>query len=88
MNDSFFSVDVTELLLLRKLTLQVWCGLTNAGELIAVKMIELNIKDMEKAEREYEHIQEEVALIKALKHHNIVGYVSSNNEYTQWPDKK
>ena len=51
-------------------------------------MIELNIKDMEKAEREYEHIQEEVALIKALKHHNIVGYVSSNNEYTQWPDKK
>jgi len=51
----------------------VWCGLTNAGELIAVKMIELNIKDMEKAEREYEHIQQEVALIKTLKHRNIVG---------------
>jgi len=53
--------------------LQVWCGLTNAGELIAVKMIELNIRDMAKAEREYEHIQEEVALIKTLKHRNIVG---------------
>jgi len=53
--------------------LQVWCGLTNAGELIAVKMIELNVRDMEKAEREYEHIQEEVALIKTLKHRNIVG---------------
>jgi len=37
-------------------------------------MIELNIRDMEKAEREYEHIQQEVALIKTLKHRNIVGY--------------
>ena len=54
---------------------QVWCGLTNAGELIAVKMIELNVQDMQKAEREYEHIQQEVALIKTLKHRNIVGCV-------------
>lgn len=38
-------------------------------------MIELNVQDMQKAEREYEHIQEEVALIKTLKHRNIVGYV-------------
>ena len=58
--------------------LQVWCGLTNAGELIAVKMIELNVEDMIKAEREYEHIQEEVAMIKTLKHRNIVGYNMSN----------
>jgi len=40
-----------------------------------VKMIELNVEDMAKAEREYEHIQEEVALIKTLKHRNIVGCI-------------
>lgn len=47
--------------------------MTNAGELIAVKMIELNPADMEKAEREYEQIQEEVEILKTLKHKNIVG---------------
>jgi len=47
--------------------------LTNAGELIAVKQIELNIDNMEKAEREYEKIQEEVELLKTLNHQNIVG---------------
>ena len=52
---------------------KVWCGLTNSGELIAVKQIELNIDDMERAEREYEKIQEEVELLKTLKHDNIVG---------------
>lgn len=53
--------------------MQVWCGLTNTGELIAVKMIELNTVDMQKAEREYEQIQEEVQILKTLKHRNIVG---------------
>ena len=53
----------------------VWCGLTNAGELIAVKQIELNMNHMERAEAEYEKIQEEVAILKTLKHKNIVRYV-------------
>jgi len=52
---------------------QVWCGLTNTGELIAVKQIQLNIDDMERAEVEYEKIQEEVELLKTLNHKNIVG---------------
>lgn len=51
----------------------VWCGLTNAGELIAVKQIELNVTDMDRAEAEYEKIQEEVDLLKTLRHNNIVG---------------
>lgn len=55
--------------------LQVWCGLTNSGELIAVKQIVLNTNDMDRAEMEYEKIQEEVELLKTLKHKNIVGYV-------------
>lgn len=51
----------------------VWCGLTNQGELIAVKQIQLNIDDMERAEIEYEKIQEEVELLKTLNHKNVVG---------------
>jgi mitogen-activated protein kinase kinase kinase 19 len=51
----------------------VWCGLTDHGGLIAVKLIEMNTVDMEKAEREYEKIQEEVEMLKALNHKNIVG---------------
>ena len=53
--------------------MQVWCGLTNAGELIAVKQIELNTVDMDMAEEEYEKIHEEVDLLKTLNHKNIVG---------------
>ena len=52
---------------------KVWCGLTNTGELIAVKQIELNIDDLDRANREYEKIQEEVELLKTLNHKNIVG---------------
>lgn len=36
-------------------------------------MIELNTSNLEKAEVEYEQIQEEVELLKTLKHKNIVG---------------
>ena len=53
--------------------LQVWCGLTNAAEFIAVKQIEINLMDMERAEEEYQKVQEEVNLLKTLKHRNIVG---------------
>ncbi|ESP00814.1 hypothetical protein LOTGIDRAFT_64389, partial [Lottia gigantea] len=58
----------------------VWCGLTNEGELIAVKQIELNSMDIEKAHREYEKVQEEVELLKNLKHKNIVGYLGTSFE--------
>ena len=52
---------------------QVWCGLVNSGELIAVKQLELNTANMDRAEAEYEKIQQEVELLKTLKHKNIVG---------------
>lgn len=55
--------------------MQVWCGLTNEGELIAVKQIELTTTDRCKAEFEYEKVQEEVELLKTLSHTNIVGSV-------------
>ncbi|XP_076450604.1 uncharacterized protein LOC143286754 [Babylonia areolata] len=58
----------------------VWCGLTNEGELIAVKQIELNTTDRQKAEREYEKVQEEVELLKTLNHINIVGYLGTSLE--------
>ncbi|KAK6190356.1 hypothetical protein SNE40_002244 [Patella caerulea] len=58
----------------------VFCGLTNEGELIAVKQIELNSMDHEKAQREYEKVQEEVELLKNLKHQNIVGYLGTSFE--------
>ncbi|CAH1787728.1 unnamed protein product [Owenia fusiformis] len=58
----------------------VWCGLTNNGELIAVKQLELNTSDMDKAEREYEKIQEEVELLKTLRHENIVGFLGTTLE--------
>ena len=51
----------------------VYCGLTNLGALIAVKQIELNVTDMNRAEAEYEKITEEVDLLKTLCHENIVG---------------
>lgn len=58
---------------MRYFLLQVWCGLTSEGQLIAVKQIELNTSDKDKAKREYEKVQEEVDLLKLLNHKNIVG---------------
>ncbi|XP_052066561.1 uncharacterized protein LOC127706153 isoform X3 [Mytilus californianus] len=58
----------------------VWCGLTNEGQLIAVKQIELNTMDQDKAKREYEKVQEEVELLKTLNHKNIVGYLGTSLE--------
>ncbi|KAL5007408.1 hypothetical protein ScPMuIL_016214 [Solemya velum] len=58
----------------------VWCGLTNEGQLIAVKQIELNTNDRDKAKREYEKVQEEVELLKTLNHKNIVGYLGTGLE--------
>ncbi|XP_061177816.1 uncharacterized protein LOC133186594 isoform X2 [Saccostrea echinata] len=58
----------------------VWCGLTSEGQLIAVKQIELNTVDKDKAKREYEKVQEEVELLKLLNHKNIVGYLGTSLE--------
>lgn len=41
-----------------------------------MKQIELNVHDWDKAEKEYESIQEEVDLLKTLQHTNIVGLVN------------
>ena len=57
--------------------------MTSDGQLIAVKQIELNVHDWDKAEKEYESIQEEVDLLKTLKHTNIVGLVNVS-ELLRW----
>ncbi|XP_052242175.1 uncharacterized protein LOC127852295 isoform X2 [Dreissena polymorpha] len=58
----------------------VWCGLTSEGQLIAVKQIELNTTNQNKAKKEYEKVQEEVELLKTLEHKNIVGYLGTSLE--------
>ncbi|XP_021359609.1 uncharacterized protein LOC110454439 [Mizuhopecten yessoensis] len=58
----------------------VWCGLTSEGQLIAVKQIELNTGNQDKAKKEYEKVQEEVELLKTLNHKNIVGYLGTSLE--------
>ncbi|KAJ8048005.1 Mitogen-activated protein kinase kinase kinase 19 [Holothuria leucospilota] len=50
----------------------VFCGLTSTGQLIAVKQVELTEK--QQAGEQYEKLQEEVELLKTLRHKNIVGY--------------
>ena len=47
--------------------------MTSEGHLIAVKQIELNVTNQQKAKKEYEKVQEEVELLKTLEHKNIVG---------------
>ena len=55
---------------------QVYCGLTNTGQLIAVKQVQLGDKDdKHKSRQQYEKLQEEVELLKTLRHRNIVGWV-------------
>ena len=67
MRKKYCNIHVLCLLLFR-------CGLTNSGELIAVKQIKLDTDNIELAEEEYEKIQEEVSLLKTLRHTHIVGY--------------
>ncbi|KAJ7322785.1 hypothetical protein OS493_032970 [Desmophyllum pertusum] len=55
----------------------VWCGLTNTGEMIAVKQVELNHSNIDEAEEQYEKLQEEVFLLKSLKHKNIVKFIGT-----------
>ncbi|XP_062932022.1 mitogen-activated protein kinase kinase kinase 19 isoform X3 [Cynocephalus volans] len=55
----------------------VYCGLTSQGQLIAVKQVALDTSDKLANEKEYQKLQEEVDLLKALKHVNIVAYLGT-----------
>ncbi|KAI4036303.1 mitogen-activated protein kinase kinase kinase 19 [Homo sapiens] len=55
----------------------VYCGLTSQGQLIAVKQVALDTSNKLAAEKEYRKLQEEVDLLKALKHVNIVAYLGT-----------
>ncbi|XP_011352805.1 mitogen-activated protein kinase kinase kinase 19 isoform X4 [Pteropus vampyrus] len=57
--------------------IEVYCGLTNQGQLIAVKQVALDTSDKLATEKEYRKLQEEVDLLKALKHVNIVAYLGT-----------
>uniref|UniRef100_A0A671EE05 Mitogen-activated protein kinase kinase kinase 19 n=1 Tax=Rhinolophus ferrumequinum TaxID=59479 RepID=A0A671EE05_RHIFE len=56
---------------------EVYCGLTSQGQLIAVKQVALDTSDKLATEKEYQKLQEEVDLLKALKHVNIVAYLGT-----------
>ncbi|KAJ8775992.1 hypothetical protein J1605_015926 [Eschrichtius robustus] len=55
----------------------VYCGLTCQGQLIAVKQVALDTSDKLTTENEYRKLQEEVDLLKALKHVNTVAYLGT-----------
>ncbi|XP_027624569.1 mitogen-activated protein kinase kinase kinase 19 isoform X3 [Tupaia chinensis] len=57
--------------------IEVYCGLTSQGQLIAVKQVTLDTSDKLATEKEYRKLQEEVDLLKALKHVNIVAYLGT-----------
>ncbi|XP_057708117.1 mitogen-activated protein kinase kinase kinase 19 [Corythoichthys intestinalis] len=56
----------------------VYCGLTNQGQLIAVKQVTLKASDPEVARRQYNRLQREVELLKTLSHANIVGFLGTS----------
>ncbi|XP_012358016.1 mitogen-activated protein kinase kinase kinase 19 isoform X6 [Nomascus leucogenys] len=58
-------------------SIEVYCGLTSQGQLIAVKQVALDTSDKLATEKEYRKLQEEVDLLKALKHVNIVAYLGT-----------
>ncbi|XP_038576061.1 mitogen-activated protein kinase kinase kinase 19 [Micropterus salmoides] len=56
----------------------VHCGLTSQGQLIAVKQVSLDASDPDAAKREYSRLQQEVELLKTLRHTNIVGFLGTS----------
>ncbi|KAJ6665400.1 hypothetical protein lerEdw1_003240 [Lerista edwardsae] len=58
----------------------VYCGLTSQGQLIAVKQVALDTCNQIGTEKEYQKLQEEVEILKTLKHSNIVGYLGTGLE--------
>ncbi|XP_012789957.1 mitogen-activated protein kinase kinase kinase 19 isoform X4 [Sorex araneus] len=61
----------------RRRGVEVYCGLTSQGQLIAVKQVALDTSDKLATEKEYRKLQEEVDLLKALNHVNIVAYLGT-----------
>lgn len=57
--------------------MQVYCGLTSQGQLIAVKQVTLDVSNSETAEKEYDRLEREVDLLKNLHHQNIVGFLGT-----------
>ncbi|XP_012581513.1 PREDICTED: mitogen-activated protein kinase kinase kinase 19 isoform X4 [Condylura cristata] len=57
--------------------IEVYCGLTSQGQLIAVKQVALDTSEKLATKNEYRKLQEEVDLLKALKHVNIVAYLGT-----------
>ncbi|KAM9663476.1 mitogen-activated protein kinase kinase kinase 19 [Trichechus inunguis] len=55
----------------------VYCGLTSQGQLIAVKQVALDTSDKLATEKEYQKLQDEIDLLKVLKHVNIVAYLGT-----------
>ncbi|XP_069791282.1 mitogen-activated protein kinase kinase kinase 19 isoform X2 [Narcine bancroftii] len=58
----------------------VYCGLTSQGQLIAVKQVILDATNQTVAEKEYQKLEEEIELLKDLKHDNIVHFLGTNLE--------
>lgn len=56
----------------------MYCGLTNQGQLIAVKQVSLDTSNPKDAKGEYSRLQEEVELLKTLRHSNIVGFLGTS----------
>ncbi|XP_072253950.1 uncharacterized protein map3k19 isoform X2 [Leuresthes tenuis] len=56
----------------------VYCGLTGQGQLIAVKQVCLDSSEPGAAKKEYNRLQEEVELLKTLRHINIVGFLGTS----------
>ncbi|XP_075385753.1 mitogen-activated protein kinase kinase kinase 19 isoform X5 [Tenrec ecaudatus] len=57
--------------------IEVYCGLTSQGQLIAVKQVALDTSDKLATEKEYRKLHEEVDLLKVLKHVNIVAFLGT-----------
>lgn len=56
----------------RSSCLQVYSALTDDGQIVAVKQIQLDTTNWEQAETDYKLIQREVDIQKTLNHPNIV----------------
>lgn len=59
---------------------KVWEGLMDSAKLIAVKEVELDVENDEKAKQQYNKLQLEVDILRSLDHRNIVSYLGTSME--------